>query len=217
MFNYQDAFKECCLLFIWYEYAMTSIMSEEEKYRKDEGFKRLKQLNYIVRKIQILEIKTKNLRDNIKIGDSITPFRNAFDQLNLYTEVFYYFASRLIDSVGEVGKELPGFKNFRKKQEIKNILIVRNHLIEHAYRNTSKIFGGGIHYGEEDGPILKFFRPSTMPQDKRDQGVLKNTRSLLTTLKEMLACFLKTKDKQEERKRKAVETIDYRYFNIWDN
>jgi hypothetical protein len=76
---------------------------------------------------------------------------DAFREVRLFTEAFYFFAWRLVEIL--TSKAFP-FNGFTKlKQNVKGIQNVRNHLIEHPEKGSKNFRQSfGI---TSDGPVLK--------------------------------------------------------------
>ena len=89
--------------------------------------------------------------------------------VEMFTEAFYYFAFRF----REVVRKVPGFKKF----EAVGIRDVRNHLIEHPEKK-SKVLGGSFQHGGAEGPVLKPMRSEAQKGIFVDRGLFVNAAEM---------------------------------------
>jgi hypothetical protein len=126
-----------------------------------EAGKRLEQLNWILRRVALLEAKDEELRQQLPSHEIVDEesrtirqeinkrSREISTELGILSEAFYYFAWR----AREVLKLLPNLKQF----DCEGVRNVRNHLLEHAEKH-GQIYINALSYGGEQGPTLKAFR-----------------------------------------------------------
>jgi len=98
-------------------------------------------------------------------------------EIELYTEAFYYFAQRLMKAI----QYYPGLNNFVAP----GVVIVRNHLIKHPYGKDG-VSASSICYDGSEGPLIK---PGSYVGQKRksfDAGLYKNADEFRSNLEDEL-------------------------------
>ena len=168
-------------------------------YQADEAFRRLRQLKLIYSKILALEEKylTSAINRFGKLSSFLQGQRqpqlhhNALDEhkmmakmmadesdeLQMYTETFYFFAWRARNSI----ITLPNLKNF----DPTGINRVRNNLIEHP--EQIGVYQQAFGFGGPNGPILKNARHKGFEHLYQDKGLYLNAAEFLEKLEKRIA------------------------------
>ncbi len=169
-----------------------------ETYRDTSGGKykieELDLLNEAIAKLKLLDLIIKQLKHDEKK-------QREFDQKNLYilftsktlpekyfvtiytqrieiyTYSFYYLAFRIYDILRDVGLKI----------QAKEIISVRNHLMEHPEGKDSRIFSNGFGYIGPYGPVVKPGRNQNEKQIHLDKGLYYNARVFEKNLLKQLA------------------------------
>ncbi len=164
-------------------------------YQANEALKRLRQLKMIYSKILALEVKylisstnrfgklfsflqrqhQPQLYNNL--SDEYKKMTNEFDELQMYTEAFYFFAWRARKSL----INLPNLKNF----DPTGINRVRNNLIEHP--EQVGFYQQAFGFGGPNGPVLKNARPEGFEHVYEDKGLYLNAAEFLEKLEKLIA------------------------------
>jgi hypothetical protein len=107
-------------------------------------------------------------------------------ELQLLTEAFYYFASRVRTILKHHLKPIPGLTKF----ECVGVRNTRNHLIEHAEGKDSQIFIRSFAWGGQQGPVLKAVRYGGQEGIFRDKGLYENAEEFRSNLEKLLHAAL---------------------------
>lgn len=164
-------------------------------FEGQEAMKRLRQLDWLCRKIGEYEANSVEFLDFIisqgKSSDAgsqdnwaaISASEENSLEMEIFVEGFYYIAFRLRNVI----QRLPGLNNF----ECEGVRNVRNHLIEHPEKNDSGVIHGCMSSGNrETGPVLKWTR---LPLENilwQDEGLWVNARELAQNLTEKINAAL---------------------------
>lgn len=172
----------------------------DQNYLATEVLHRIRQLDFIVKKIFSLNILAVNInceirlrlddyRDGLKkngiersisfseagVSDSdIKALEDAVLEIEVLAESFYYIAFRVRQALINKKHQLPGLKNF----ECKGIRDVRNHLIEHVEASGALVKSFG--YGLDKGPQIKPYNSFN------DDGLYKNAKEFCENLNRLL-------------------------------
>lgn len=153
---------------------------------------KLEQLKYIYLKIAALEESNNTrLRKIVKRLDAgKKPFKGSTSglpkssfELQLYAEVFYYVAWRLIKMLNV---HIPGFRSF----ECAEIRLVRNNLLEHPEKG-GHIYVNTFISGGKSGPSIKGVRPEYQAKVFVDKGFYYNVGEFLEKMKTKLLLEIK--------------------------
>lgn len=112
---------------------------------------------------------------------------NSFE-IRLFTEAFYYFASRLRTILRNKEEPCPLLKGF----ECAGVRDVRNKLLEHPEGQDSRVFGWSWTIGTAEGPILKVDRENHQVNVFPDRGLYVNAEELKENLERELQRALAT-------------------------
>lgn len=175
------AFAEGHRLFSTYRYQRRS-SGDDQSHWIAEAQKRLEQIDWIVRRISVLQARddrtgrwtwepatsTETLRKQQKRRSS--KWRRLGAEIELLSEAFYYFAWRL----RQVLVNLPEFKKF----DPKGIRDVRHDLLDHPEK-MSRALNPNFMYGHDlpNGPVLKPFGARRRPI--HDRGLYANAKELI--------------------------------------
>ncbi len=174
---------------------------------------RLQQLNYIVSRVQELEliatrthyrcqaVLTAHIEDLERRGipykkasaprfhitrEEFEAERKASFEMKLLTEAFYYLAGRVRTILRNKQNPLPGLNNF----ECKGVRNVRNKLLEHAESKDSSISSQSFAWGASRGPVLKAVRRIDQKHIFPDNGLYVNAKEFRDNLEVLLRVVL---------------------------
>lgn len=150
-----------------------------------EGRKRLKQIEFVLERVAILENESKKFMEMVFKSKKASPkiprkevLRHSVmeDEKELLTESFYYIAFRL----RKIIRSLPALGNF----ECKEVRDVRNKLIEHA--EESGVFFNSFASGGPNGPVIKASRMRGQEDIFPDKGLYHNASKFINNLNNKL-------------------------------
>jgi hypothetical protein len=105
-------------------------------------------------------------------------------ELRAYVEAFYYFAFRVLKVARRGFPELAQFESI-------GVRLVRNHLIEHPEKKSSRALVWSFGFDEQKGAILKSGQPIKGTTAFEDPGFTANAEEFRTNLELLLVHALK--------------------------
>lgn len=150
--------------------AILQSMDEPPRELASEVIERLRQLQFIVERVRILEASA----DGVRVPDIV------YLELRTLTEAFYWVASRT-RAVLRSGA-LPGLESF----ECVGVRNVRNKLLEHPEGRDSKVFTASFAFGGVNGPHIKAARRVGQEEVFPDAGLYPNAQAFQEEFERLL-------------------------------